>query len=213
MAVDTFLKICQKCKKKFVIVMANEQLPFVEDMATHVAQDIADLEHLHICTYFEAVGHMIAAAQAGDKARLVDQLMRLFNEKWTNVLRTLNSADPLVFLQDQQVLREISLILRVNERMVSSAGVACHRQLGNIYMDMLKIYKVCSDYISRSTAEQGVQVMGFAHVRLMRNVKRDTLRLVQTFVDAAASEVQANEKKMEELQAADLRGCSGFGGA
>jgi len=188
MAVDTFLKICQKCKRKFVVVQHSEQMSFVEEMMSHIAQDIAELEHLHVCTYFEAVGYMISAATPDTKERLVTNLMQLFNEKWGNMLRTLQSSGNLEFLQDQQVLREISLILRVNERMVSAVGAACHNQLGNIYHDMLKIYKVCSDVISHSTAQQGTQVMGYAHVRLMRNVKRDTLRLVQTFVDTATEQ-------------------------
>jgi len=76
---------------------------------------------------------------------------------------------------------------------VSAVGAACHTQLAHIYFDMLKIYKVCSDFISHSTAQQGSQVMSYAHVRLMRNVKRDTLRLVQTFVDMAATEPGAAE--------------------
>jgi len=90
-------------------------------------------------------------------------------------------------LQDQQVLRSISLILRVNERMVSAVGIACHRQLESMYYDMLKIYKVCSNFISHSVAQQGTQVMGHAVVKLMRNVKRDSLRLVRTFVDMTAT--------------------------
>jgi len=202
MAVETFLKICQKCKKKFVMVQPNEQQPFVEEMMTHVAQDIADLEHLHICTYFEALGYMIKEAPPDKKAQLAEQLLRLFNEKWVSILQTLNTTDPLVYLQNQQVLREISLILRVNERMVSAAGVACHRQLSNIYSDMLKIYKVCSEYISAGCAQQGTQVMGMAHVRLMRNVKRDTLRLVQTFVDVAVTDPQAAEVGLPAQQIA-----------
>merc|ERR1740138_97294 len=63
MAVDTFLKICQKCRKKFVVVQIGEQQTFVEEMMGHIEQDISELEHLHICTYFEAVGHMISSAQ------------------------------------------------------------------------------------------------------------------------------------------------------
>mmetsp|Transcript_1208 Transcript_1208/g.3672 ORF Transcript_1208/g.3672 Transcript_1208/m.3672 type:complete len:1113 (-) Transcript_1208:156-3494(-) len=194
MAVDTFLKICQKCKRKFVVVQQGEQMSFVEEMMSHIAQDISELEHLHVCTYFEAAGCMISAAQPEDKERLVAQLMQLFNEKWGTLIRSLSSANgSLEVLQDQQVLREISLILRVNERMVSAVGAACHSQLANIYFDMLKIYKVCSNFISHSTAQQGSQVMGYAQVRLMRNVKRDTLRLVQTFVDMAATEQGAAE--------------------
>merc|ERR1719265_2917486 len=76
MAVETFLKICQKCRKKFVMVQRDEQVPFVEELMTRVAQDISELEHLHICTYFEAVGYMISAASADSKAVLVGSLMR-----------------------------------------------------------------------------------------------------------------------------------------
>mmetsp|Transcript_37722 Transcript_37722/g.99798 ORF Transcript_37722/g.99798 Transcript_37722/m.99798 type:complete len:1108 (+) Transcript_37722:22-3345(+) len=192
MAVDTFLKICQKCKRKFVVVQHGEQLSFVEEMMSHIAQDISELEHLHICTYFEAAGYMISAAPPEAKERLVGLLMQLFNEKWQKLIQAL-SVSGVEFLQNQQVLREISLILRVNERMVSAVGAACHGQLASIYDNMLKIYKVCSDVISHSAAQQGSQAMGFAHVRLMRNVKRDTLRLVQTFVDMAATEQAAAE--------------------
>jgi exportin-1 len=99
------------------------------------------------------------------------------------ILTSLNSAGPMEFAQNQQVLREISLILRVNERMASAVGVACQTQLANIYAQMLQIYKVCSEFISHSAAQQ----MAFANVRLMRNVKRDTLRLMQTFFDQAAA--------------------------
>lgn len=183
MAVDTFLKICQKCRKKFVIVNNGEQACFVEEMMGHIEQDISELEHLHVCTYFEAVGNMISSADDARKERFVAQLMELFNNKWKGLLAT-GSPEAL---QDQQVLRNISLILRVNERMVSAVGIACHSQLASIYHDMLKIYKVCSDFISVSVAQQGPQVMGHTVVKLMRNVKRDSLRLVRTFVDMAAS--------------------------
>merc|ERR1719274_540445 len=39
MAVDTFLKICQKCKKKFVAVQQNEKTVFVHEMmsGSHIA--------------------------------------------------------------------------------------------------------------------------------------------------------------------------------
>lgn len=203
MAVDTFLKICQKCKKKFVQLQRDEQVPFVEELMTHVAQDISELEHLHICTYFEAVGYMISAASADGKAILVDSLMRLFNEKWAAILRSLATVGPQEAFKDQQMLREISLTLRVNERVLSAVGPAFHTQLGLIYNDMLKIYKVCSEFITHSIAQNGPQVTGFAHIRLMRNVKRGTLHLVQTFVEKAAVEQDVAEAG---LNAAELAG-------
>merc|ERR1719183_1176620 len=126
---------------------------------------------------------MISSADDARKERFVAQLMELFNNKWKGLLAT-GSPEAL---QDQQVLRNISLILRVNERMVSAVGMACRSQLAYIYFDMLKIYKACSNFISCSVAQQGTQVMGHAVVKLMRNVKRDSLRLVRTFVDMAAA--------------------------
>merc|ERR1719253_1460281 len=101
MAVDPFLKICLKCRKKFVVVQAGEQQTFVEEMMGHIEQDISELEHLHVCTYSEAVGHMISAAPPESKERLVAQLMQLFNDKWRSLLA---SGSPEA-LQDQQVLR------------------------------------------------------------------------------------------------------------
>merc|ERR1719265_2008285 len=44
MAVNTFLTICQKCKKRFVQPQPYEQLPFVEEMMRHLEGCIADLE-------------------------------------------------------------------------------------------------------------------------------------------------------------------------
>jgi exportin-1 len=191
MACDTFLKIGQKCKKKFAATMPNEQKPFIEEMAAKVQQDISDLEHLHICTYFEAVGHMISAAPCEARPPYVNLIMGIFNEKWIYSLAAMNAAGPAQYLDDQSRLRELSLILRVNERMVSAVGAACHVQLSNIYFDMLKLYKVCSDFISHTCSQQGAQAMAFAKVRLMRNVKRDTLRLVATFVQTSATDQQA----------------------
>lgn len=203
MAVDTFLKICQKCKKKFVTPQAGETQAFVEEMILQVSSNISELEHLHICTYFEAVGYMISAGDRANKERLVKALLHHFNDNWAKIIHSLNNApEPVQCFQDQQVLRDISLILRVNERMVSAVGAACHLQLSSFYYDMLKIYKVCSDFISHSCAQQGSQVMGHAHVRLMRNVKRDTLRLVQTFVDRASSEQGADEMGLSVSQIA-----------
>eukprot|EP00927_Polykrikos_kofoidii_P010944 TRINITY_DN14620_c0_g1_i1.p1 TRINITY_DN14620_c0_g1~~TRINITY_DN14620_c0_g1_i1.p1 ORF type:complete len:1112 (+),score=196.67 TRINITY_DN14620_c0_g1_i1:253-3588(+) len=193
MAVDTFLKICQKCKKRFVLRQRGMELPFVEEMMGHVAQDIKELEHLHICTYFEAVGHMISAAQPSGRACLVSHLLQGFNEKWATVVDAVARAGNIVPLQDQTVLREVSLILRVVERVVSAVGAACHAQVAHIYYEMLKIYKVLSDFICHSASQQGPQAMNHATIRLMRIVKRDALGLVQTFVESATTDTAASD--------------------
>merc|ERR1719482_2198357 len=39
MAVDTFLKISQKCRRKFVIHQPGEQMTFIDEMMGHIDQD------------------------------------------------------------------------------------------------------------------------------------------------------------------------------
>jgi len=92
------------------------------------------------------------------------------------------------------------LILRVNERVVSAVGAACHAQLSLIYENMLKIYKVCSDFITQAISNSGLQVTNHSHVKLMRNVKRASLRLVQTFVDQAATDQSVIEAGVTPVQ-------------
>merc|ERR1740129_78983 len=75
MAVDSFLKICQKCRRKFVVVQQGEQVPYLDEMMGHVSQDVSELEQLLVCTYFDAVGDMIGAE------RLVARLTQLFNAR------------------------------------------------------------------------------------------------------------------------------------
>ena len=43
-AVDTFLKIAQKCRKKFVQVQQGESITFIEELCTTLPSIIADLE-------------------------------------------------------------------------------------------------------------------------------------------------------------------------
>merc|ERR1711959_42412 len=89
--------------------------------------------------------------------------------------------------QEEQRIREISLILRATERVVGAVGVACANQLQFVYVDMLRVYKLYSDFIASAAANQ-MRGVRRDSVRLMRNVKRDTLQLVRTFVEKAATE-------------------------
>lgn len=52
-----------------------------------------------------------------------------------------------------------------------------------------------------STAQQGVQVIHLSHVRLLRNVKRDTLRLVRSFLNAATVDAAAEIRLTPDLLA------------
>ncbi|KAF3509669.1 hypothetical protein F2Q69_00000707 [Brassica cretica] len=54
MACDTFLKIVQKCKRKFVIVQVGEREPFVSELLSGLASTVQDLEPYQIHSFYES---------------------------------------------------------------------------------------------------------------------------------------------------------------
>lgn len=180
MAVDTFLKICQKCRRKFVVHQVGEMQPFVQEIMGMVKGDTQDLELLQQCTYFEAVGYMISAAKPEGQPLLVASLLTAQTHRWKEILAA--AAQQPDILYTGEVLREISQILRLHERVTQAVGAGVSQQLSCIYIEMLKVYQAYSEYISQASAQQGPGAMGLEHVRLMRRVKRDALRLVSAII-------------------------------
>ncbi|KAL5972672.1 Exportin-1 [Asimina triloba] len=86
MACDTFLKIVQKCKRKFVIVQVGENEPFVSELLSGLPATIADLEPHQIHTFYESVGHMIQAESDPQKRdEYLKRLMELPNQACQSV--------------------------------------------------------------------------------------------------------------------------------
>lgn len=56
-------------------------------------------------------------------------------------------------------------------------------QLMLIYVDMLNIYKMYSELISANIASGGPHASKTSTVKVMRSVKKVTLRLIETFVE------------------------------
>jgi exportin-1 len=61
MACDTFLKICAKCKRKFVVLQLGESQPFVAELLDNLAATIQDLQPHQVHSFYESVGLMIGA--------------------------------------------------------------------------------------------------------------------------------------------------------
>jgi hypothetical protein len=61
MACDTFLKISNKCKRKFVVLQLQEQQPFVGELLDNLTDTIQDLQPHQIQSFYESVGLTISA--------------------------------------------------------------------------------------------------------------------------------------------------------
>lgn len=184
MACDTFLKIVQKCKRKFIITQVGENEPFLSELVSSLASTIADLEPHQIHTFYEAVGHMIQAES--DPARRDEYLKRLMdlpNQRWAEIIgQASRSVD---ILKDHDVIRTVLNILQTNTSVASSLGPFFLPQITLIFLDMLTVYRMYSELISNSIAEGGPFASRTSFVKLLRSVKRETLKLIETFVDKA----------------------------
>ncbi|CAM8937519.1 unnamed protein product [Rhodiola kirilowii] len=193
MACDTFLKIVQKCKRKFVIVQVGENEPFVSELLSGLASTVADLEPHQIHTFYESVGQMIQAESDNQKRdEYLQRLMELPNQKWAEIIGQARlSVD---YLKDQDVIRTILNILQTNTSAATSLGTYFLPQISQIFLDMLNVYRMYSELISSSIAEGGPFASKSSYVKLLRSVKRETLKLIETFLDKAEDQPQIGKQ-------------------
>ncbi|EFC47202.1 exportin-1 [Naegleria gruberi] len=180
MACETFVKISIKCKRKFVQRHQGEDVMFLEKILRNLKSNISDLEPSHIHTFYEAVGYMIQAALPADQERLIQMLMSMPNSKWQSIMNM--AAQNVATLADTAVLKELANILKTNVSASKSIGNAYLHQMKIIFKDMLNVYKAYSQFISDEIAKIGVKAATHSNVRMMRAVKRETLKLVETFI-------------------------------
>ncbi|KAL5978523.1 Exportin-1 [Asimina triloba] len=193
MACDTFLKIVQKCKRKFVIVQVSENEPFVSELLTGLPTTIADLEPHQIHSFYESVGHMIQAESDPQKRdEYLQRLMDLPNQKWAEIIG--QARQDVNILKDPDIIRTVLNILQTNTSVASSLGTYFFPQISLIFLDMLNVYRMYSELISNTIAGGGPFASKTSVVKLLRSVKRETLKLIETFVDKAEDQPQIGKQ-------------------
>eukprot|EP00960_Hanusia_phi_P076603 768584-Hanusia_phi.AAC.3 len=188
MACETFLKICQRCKQQFVKHQPQEPAPFIDQLligphstVADIGSTIADLEAHQINMFYEAVGYIVAAELTPERRdQIVQVLFKIPNQRWTQIIGSA-MQDPNL-LQQQETMREIAKILQINVRVSSSLGNPYIIQLEYIFERMLQVYKMYSEQISSAVVGNPLSAKT-SGVRLMRAVKRETLRLIETTVE------------------------------
>lgn len=184
MACDTFLKIAQKCRRHFIIQQAGEAEPFVDEILRSLHFTTNDLSPSQVHTFYEAVGFMISAQTDQDQQeRLIAKLMELPNSAWTNVLEQAR-ANVDVFSSPENI-KVLANVLKTNVAACTSIGAAFLPQLGRIYLDMLQLYKSVSTIISTKVETEGLIATKTPMVRGLRTIKKEILRLVETYVSRA----------------------------
>ncbi|PSS04542.1 Protein EXPORTIN 1A like [Actinidia chinensis var. chinensis] len=113
-------------------------------------------------------------------------------QKWVEIIgQARQSVD---FLKDQNVIRTVLNILQTNTSVAISLGTYFLAQISLIFLDMLNVYRMYSELISTNIAEGGPFASKTSYVKLLRSVKRETLKLIETFLDKAEEQPQIGKQ-------------------
>ncbi|KAG1832235.1 CRM1 C terminal-domain-containing protein [Suillus variegatus] len=195
MACDTFIKIAQKCRRHFVMQQSGEQEPFVDEILRLLHRITVDLSPQQVHTFYEAVGYMISAQpNKPQQEKLIAKLMELPNNAWDSLMA--QAAQNMDVLSNLDNIKILSNVLKTNVSACTSIGSFYLPQVGRVFLDMLGLYKAVSGIISETVArEANPQSLGTIatktpKIRQLRTVKKEILKLMETYI-----------KKAEDLEA------------
>ncbi|MCJ1361678.1 Karyopherin transporter [Acarospora aff. strigata] len=184
MACDTFIKIANKCKRHFVVLQPGETEPFIEEIVRTMRKITCDLSPQQVHTFYEACGYMISAqGQKSLQERLIQELMSYPNTAWDAIISQANQ-DPSI-LQDGDTIKVVGNIMKTNVAACTSIGSYFYPQIGRIYLDMLSMYRATSQMISDAVTREGDVATKMPKVRGLRTIKKEILKLIDTYVQKA----------------------------
>ena len=179
MACDTFLKLAKSCKERFVEVHHEEDHPFVVTLLHEINKHSRKLDPKQTYIFYEAVGVMVSAAPLDKQEGLVQTYMGTPNEHWHRIMA--GAGENQMILQNSENMDALSHILKCMVCGATSVGEGFRSQVFLVFNDMMKLYATYSQLISQEVASKGPTVAFHAHVRQMRIVKKNILKLVQEF--------------------------------
>ncbi|THG96616.1 hypothetical protein EW145_g7750 [Phellinidium pouzarii] len=198
MACDTFIKIAQKCRRHFIIQQSGEQEPFVDEILRQLHRTTVDLSPQQVHTFYEAIGYTISAQPNKlQQEKLIAKLMELPNNAWDSLMA--QAAQNIDVLSSMDNIKILGNVLKTNVSACTSIGSFFLPQLGRIYMDMLGLYRTVSGIISESVAREGLVSTKTPKVRQLRTVKKEILKLMETYIKKAEDLESVNVNFMPPL--------------
>lgn len=203
MACDTFIKIAQKCRRHFVMQQSGEQEPFIDEILRTLHRITLDLSPQQVHTFYEAVGYMIAAQpNKQTQEKLIAKMMELPNNAWDSLMQQAHANVDVLANPDN--IKILANVLKTNVSACTSVGSFFMPQIARIYLDMLALYRTVSGLISTKVETDGEIATKTPLVRGLRTIKKDVLRLVETYVKRAENVEQVNQELIPSLLEAIL---------
>jgi exportin-1 len=95
------------------------------------------------------------------------------------------AAQSMEVLDNTDNIKILANVLKTNVSACTSIGSFFLPQIGRIFLDMLGLYKAVSGIISETVAREGPIVTKTPKIRQLRTVKKEILKLMDTFVRRA----------------------------
>ncbi|KAF8162898.1 CRM1 C terminal-domain-containing protein [Crassisporium funariophilum] len=198
MACDTFIKIAQKCRRHFVMQQSGEQEPFVDEILRLLHRITVDLSPQQVHTFYEAVGYMISAQpNKPQQEKLIAKLMELPNNAWDSLMA--QASQNMDVLSSNDNIKILANVLKTNVSACTSIGSFYLPQLGRIFLDMLGLYKAVSGIVSETVEKEGTIATKTPKVRQLRTVKKEILKLMETYIKKAEDLDAVNTNFMPPL--------------
>jgi exportin-1 len=177
---------------------SGEQEPFVDEILRLLHRITVDLSPQQVHTFYEAVGHMISAQpNKPQQEKLIAKLMELPNNAWDSLMA--QAAQSMNVLGSNDNIKILSNVLKTNVSACTSIGSFYLPQIGRIFLDMLGLYKAVSGIISETIAREGTIATKTPKIRQLRTVKKEILKLMETYVKKAEDLEAVNNNFMPPL--------------
>jgi len=183
MACDTFLKIANKCKRKFMTAQDNRD-PFIVTLINDLQIHIKDLEPHQVQSFYESVACMLSDNSAViqiPRDRVMIMLTQVLNTQWRQIM--VEGASDVNKLLNLEVVKTVSQNLKSNIRICRAAGSIYIHQLSTIFLDALNLYHLYGEQITHACNTQGEIATRYTLFKHLRMVKADILELVTAFLE------------------------------
>ena len=195
MASETFLKIAKLTKQMFVLRHEQEKEPYVNELIRTIPENQKDLEQHQRLMVYEGIGYMISMEPNPlVQEQLVNSELQYVHFDWENILQIANQNPNQLMLPE--ILKSIDFIIKVNTRVAESVGFLYLSYLRRIFQDLLKMYGLYSNCISNSVKNRQNEHM----IKPMKTVRRDILKLIQTYIERANDFAIFNQEFLPTLQ-------------
>ncbi len=202
MACDTFLKIAQKCKRKFMTLQTEETSPYVMTLIEKLGDHIKDLQPHQVQSFYESMGTMLSDQGPQitlPRDQVMLRLMELQNQIWKLHMQFAAGTPPnhiphpiagiqlqgVSHLFQLEVIKELSKIIKINTKVCQSGQSIYLHQLSFIFQDILSVYRLYGEKVKEAVDANGPVAVRWTDYKAMRHLKTDVLELFTAAIECS----------------------------